>query len=352
MTFTKFSPILLCLLCIEAHGAIIGNIPLKDMKRRAVLIVSGTVQDVKNASDGSVWTIQVMKTYQGAEVAVVSASTDRPVTQREMNGLRSEGGIFMIGSDGKLLNRTGSIVLTDRYVPLPNTLSSAKNIDVALCVDWMRGLTSPNVDLIRDLAVAAADCGSTKELVDGIRFELGGSPKNVDALVVILTGMAYSDPSALQALEEWLRNNPDPSSRLAENIGWGLFAYLSPDADGSFALRRLALGARSPRIRECAASVLAYIHAEETWSDLAALLDSSDRRVRWLALNGLQQAVDGGERGEPGAFERQLMHLGKPVPRNTKKRPPIPASARVPAAQASDDAALLQFWREYAARNR
>jgi hypothetical protein len=141
-----------------------------------------------------------------------------------------------------------------------------------------------------------------------------------------------------------------------------MFAYASPDPAGSASLRRLALGVNAERIKGAAATVLANIHSDETWLDLAALLTSSNQEVREQATLGLLQAVDNGEREAPGPFGRKLFTSGKPVERRNKKRPAIPDEIREKYALVGDgktqpysrrpaDATLVNFWLDYAYKN-
>jgi hypothetical protein len=336
-----------------AQAGIIGNVPLEDMRRNATRIVAGMVLDVVTTSEGNVWSIQVLKTYKGPAATTIIVSGDPRTPEADLKSVRSKRGLFVADSRNALISRTGGTTVRDLYVPLAQELSPAPDVDVAFCIDWMRGLSEPGTLVMRDLAVAASDCARNKDLVNKIRFQIGGSTRSSDALIIILVGIAQSDPAALEALETWLRGNPSLDGAMEENVAWGLFSYASPDARGSSVLRRLALGAQSLRVQEAAAIVLVYIHSDETWTDLAALLDSSRAHIRRLALQGLQQTVDAGERGEPGPFERRLIHLGDSVQRVAKRRSAIPKEMRVPRPDAQfDEEAMVRFWREYASRNR
>jgi hypothetical protein len=344
---------LMTLLCEGLTAGIIGNVPLDHMKKASSQIVAGLIQDVKNANGESQWSIQVVKTYKGnpaSELRTVKAG--RTLSSAEVNSVRMTHGIFMVDGNGNLLRRTGSVAVTDFFVPIAGQLAAAKDQETALCVDWMRGLMTPGALLLRDLAVAASYCGASKERVDAIAGVLT-APTDRDALILLLVRLPQGEPAALEALERWLSLNPTANPLWIENIAFGMFAYSSPDKNGSATLRRLAQGARSEHIREAAATVLAYIHSEETWPDLTALLDAVDPQVRRLALLGLQQTVDAAEHDQPGAFERPLIHMGETVKRAVRKRPTVPVSARVPSdLRGINEAAILGFWRQYADQHR
>ncbi len=349
-------------LAASLYAGIIGNFPFDQMKTKATLIVAGIVTATSNSGSDSIWTIQTLRIYKGDAAPVIEAKANRPLSVEEAGSLRLKRGVFMVDANGSLLTRTGATFAVDYFVQISQDPVSVADNDVALCIDWMRGLANPGALIMRDLAVAADSCGSNLDTAKAIRAQFAGSPHTSDAMIGIFIGLRQSEPGALISLEQWLPAQKSLHPMLIENIAWAMFAYASPDPAGSASLRRLALGANAERIKGAAATVLAYIHSDETWLDLAALLTSTNEEVRWQATLGLLQAVDSGEREAPGPFGRKLFTSGKPVERRNKKRPAIPDDIRAKYALVGDgktqalarkapDDALIKFWLDYAHKN-
>jgi hypothetical protein len=323
------------------------------MIRNAKQIVAGVVQDAANIGGQSVLTIQTVKTYKGTASATITATAPEPLTAAELQSLRSKTGIVMVDAKGVLLRPTNLMSVNDFFVPVPDELAPLENVDAALCVDWMRGLLNRDAMFImRGLGFAAAYCGRTG-LAEPIRRYLGESKKTGDALLNMLVGLAYGDPDALIALEQRLGTEQGLMDKMAMNITCAMIFYTSPDAGGAHTLERLALGAKSRQFQIAAASALANIHSDETWPHLVALLDSPILWVRHHAVKGLQDTVSAGERSGELAFgEKPLIHLGQPVKRNARKRPPVPDNIRGLFKQPErNDVTLVAFWRDYTSKN-
>lgn len=340
------------------QAGIIGNVTLGDMKAKATRVVAGLILESTNTQSGSNWTIQVLKNYQGDGPATLVATADRTLTSAERDSLRGRRGIFMLDKSGALLRRTGSVLITDLYVPMSGELSRASDSEAAFCIDWMHGLMEPGALIFRDLSVAAEYCSSTPTREKAIHSLLGGSSQDADRLIDILVELPQGNPSALTTLLDWLTKNRNTSSILLENIAFQLTSYTSPDKGGSQVLRLLAESGPDRNVRIAAARAMTGIHSDETWSDLALLLNSTDSEIQHLAVSGLYQTVLSGNGEHP--FEKPLIHMGQAVKRNARKRPTIPPTA-VPqasvagssvAAQQTSDTSQLSFWRVYAQENR
>jgi hypothetical protein len=334
----------------SSDARIIGNVPLDVMISRADVILAGTVADAANNRGAGELSITVMQSYKGTAPAIVKATASRMFSSTEIQTLRSTTGLFMIDRSGFLLQRTGSLSLTDLFVPASLPLASTSNVDASFCIDWMRGLMRPGVTVLRDLAVAAAFCGGLKERSSTISQALAHSHDSDDRLISIMTRLPQGDASAVVDLQVWPALSDEADAVRVENIAFSLFSYANPEVKGSHALRALAQQARSDRIREAAAKVLCYLHSDETWTDLVALLESNDQNVQRIAIEGLHQTVDAGEREEPGAFERQLSVGGVLLKRNVHKRPGVPSDMRVLGAS-WPDAKVIAFWRQYVRDN-
>jgi hypothetical protein len=316
-------------------------------------IVAGVVQDAANIGGQSQLTIQVLKTYKGTAAATITAIAPDPLAAAELQSLRSKTGIVMLDAKGVLLRPTNTMFVTDFFVAVPDGLAPIENADAALCFDWMRGLLNRGgISIMQGLGIAASYCGRTGR-AEPIRRYLGESKKTGDALLNMLVGLAYSDPDALLALEQRLVTDPETMDKMAMNVTWAMIFYASPDERGARALERLALGAKSRQFQLAAAGALANIHSDGTWPHLVALLDSPFLYVRHHAVKGLEDTVYAGERSGELAFgEKPLTHLGQPVKRNARKRPPVPDNIRGLFRQPEhNDATLVAFWRDYTKKN-
>jgi hypothetical protein len=331
----------------------VGDIPFENMIGNAKQIVAGVVQDVVNTDGQSLLTIQAGKTYKGTAATTITATAPRLLTTNEIQSLRSKTGIVMLDAKGVLLRPTSTMFVTDFIVAVPDGLAQIENADAALCIDWMRGLLNRGgISIMQGLGFAATYCGAPQR-AEPIRRHLGESKKTGDALLNMLVGLAYGDPDALRALEQRLVTEQNLPYFLVDNITWAMIFYTSPDERGAYTLERLALGAKSGLIQDAAAGVLANIHSDETWPHLVALLDSPFLYVRHHAVKGLEDNVYAGERSGELAFgEKPLTHLGQPVKRNARKRPPVPDNIRGLFMQPErNDATLVAFWRDYMSKN-
>lgn len=334
-------------------AAIVGEIPFQTMIVNATQIVAGVVRDVANTGEQGRLTIQVLKTYKGTASPMVTATAPCRFSTTEIQSLASKTVIAMADAKGSLLRPANLRGVSDAFLPVSDELAPIDNVDAALCVDWMRGLSNRDpMFLMRGLGIAAVYCGKTGR-AEPIRAYLRKSQKPNDAFLDMLVGLAYSDPGAVIALEQRLGMETEQMDRLAMNVMWALGAYASPDPTGTHALMRLALNAKSRQYQIEAAEVLANIHSDETWPHLVALLDSPVLWVRHHAVKGLEDTVYAGERSGDLAFgERPLVHLGQPIKRNVRKRPPVPDNIRgLFKDPERNDATLVAFWRDYASKN-
>jgi hypothetical protein len=342
---------------VVLRAGVIGNVPLGDMKAKAARVFAGLIVESTNTQPGSNWTIQVLKNYQGEGPATLVATADRTLTPAERDSLRGRRGIFMLDASGALLRRTGSLLITDLYVPVSADLSRVSDSDAAFCLDWMHGLLNPGALIFRDLAVAAEFCASAVNREKAIHSVLAGSSQDTDRLIDVLVELPQGNPSALNSLLDWLAKNRSSSSILLENIAFQLTSYRSPDIGGSQVLRLIAESGPDRNVRIAAARAITGIHSDETWSDLALLLNSTDSEIQGLAVSGLYQTTLSGSGNHP--FEKPLVHMGQVVKRNARNRPPVPPAAvpqaivaeRSFAAQENDATSQLSFWRIYAQEN-
>jgi len=334
-------------------AAIVGEIPFQTMIVNATQIVAGVVRDVANTGEQGRLTIQVLKTYKGTASPMVTATAPCRFSTTEIQSLASKTVIAMADAKGSLLRPANLRGVSDAFLPVSDELAPIDNVDAALCVDWMRGLSNRDpMFLMRGLGIAAVCCGKPGR-AEPIRAYLRKSQKPNDAFLDMLVGLAYSDPGAVIALEQRLGMETEQMDRLAMNVMCALDAYASPDPTGTHALMRLALNAKSRQYQIEAAEVLANIHSDETWPHLVALLDSPVLWVRHHAVKGLEDTVYAGERSGDLAFgERPLVHLGQPIKRNVRKRPPVPDNIRgLFKDPERNDATLVAFWRDYASKN-
>ena len=338
-------------------AGIIGNIPLEQMKAESAIIVAGSIGTVSKTATGSTWTIRVLKTYSGSVPSTISVPTEYSPSTDDVVWLRSHPGIFMISRSGSLVRRTGSIRVTDYYVPIVGELAKTADPEVAFCVDWMRGVTDPASLIVLDFALAAQYCAAEPARGDAIQAYLASSGLRTDRIVSIGLGLARGESSALKDLQAWLADPSVRGSSIAGNLQFQLGLYASPDLTSVQRLRELAESAADGGIRRSAATSLLLIHSDESWADLTLLLNSPDPDIRGIAISGLYQTVISGLGEHP--FERPLMQQGRPVKRHVRQRPRVPDSA-IPhsgmpgtmSVQSTDDFALVAFWKSYAAQNR